>query len=242
LDKTPQTSSGLGEKTSENGDAEIPNPRSYNHSAPIKQETSSLGSEGSPKDQELKTLSVASPFSLPEKEGNPVQGIPINSHKTDSSSKIRFEIPKKGESLKLSHPLNPNQEAQVLVQKRNEPLLEASLRLSWDKLIKYLEQKQNHQLYSILSPIQPEIGPDFMIRLPLQNLVQKTIILEESEELIHFLREELKNDYIHFEYLIRVLEAQNLPPFTAQDKLKHLSEINPILIKMKNQLGLDIDY
>ena len=192
---------------------------------------------------------IDTPVSLPQihlevkqKEEKESPNLKPSINKSVSSPEIRFKIPKKEEFFKPLNPENTETPSIPIVKKRNEHFGPEQVLLAWKKLIKDVESKQNHGLYSILTPIQPEWCPESLIRLKVQNQVQKTLILEEADFIIQFLREELKNDFVHFEYQIEAYETASLAPFTAEDKLKHLSEINPVLLKLKSQLGFDIDY
>ena len=157
------------------------------------------------------------------------------------SNEIRFKIPKKGEIIAAKEKDESGLPA-TTGHKRSEAFAQESLNAAWKILVMELEKGTNHGLFSILQPVLPKLEPEFKILVELQNPVQKTLFLEESDFLAQFLRDYLKNDFLHFHIQIKPQENVYLAPYTAQDKLKHLADINPLLLKLKNQLGLDIDY
>jgi DNA polymerase III subunit gamma/tau len=205
-------------------------------------------------DEELKKKRVAEVVSpLPLNSGiesslSPEPSIlkPIMTPKTNtqpiSGAEIRFKIPKK-EDIQLSQQ-KALEEGIFSSQsfKRMKPVTGEALIKAWREYIKEVERKEDHGIYAVLNPISPEIEDDFVIRLKLQNSVHKNLVQEESDNILGFLRNELENDLLHFELSVSFSETKDLAPFTSQDKLKYLIEINPVLEKLKDTLGLEIDY
>ncbi len=162
------------------------------------------------------------------------------------SAEIRFKIPKKTD-LSDQNKLSGTQDSleNPLIQvKRNSPLDSTILSITWKKYLKELENKPESIAHlSFLSGLEPGLGINFKVLLTLENSVHKTLVMELADHILTYLRNELSNDYLHFEYSIRPKEAtENKNPFTAQDKLNHLASINPLILELKNKLGLEIDY
>ncbi len=175
--------------------------------------------------------SILKPIITPKTNTQPISG-----------AEIRFKIPKK-EDIQLSQQ-KALEEGGISSQsfKRMKPVTGETLIKAWREYIKDLERKEDHGIYAVLNPISPEIEDDFVIRIKLQNSVHKNLVQEESDNILGFLRNELENDLLHFDLSVSFSETKDLAPFTSQDKLKYLIEINPVLEKLKDTLGLEIDY
>ena len=75
----------------------------------------------------------------------------------------------------------------------------------------------------------------------LDNKVQEDEINLRKAELAGFLRETLKNSGIRIQTLINQ-NPQDSKPYTPVEKFKKMAEINPTLIKFKDQLDLEVDF
>lgn len=82
---------------------------------------------------------------------------------------------------------------------------------------------------------------DSTIVLHLMNPVQETLLNEMKSDLMQFIRENLQN------YSIQVTgENKNTDSkkviYTNREKFEHLAEKNPLLLELKEKLGLDPDF
>lgn len=82
---------------------------------------------------------------------------------------------------------------------------------------------------------------DKQIIIPLLHPVQETMLAAMKTELTAYLREKLKNNSILVVGELKVNDDKKIM-YTASDKFKYLAEKNPILLELKERLGLDTDY
>ena len=65
---------------------------------------------------------------------------------------------------------------------------------------------------------------------------------EEKSNILGFLKKSLINNSIQLNIIIKDLEKQEIKAYTPEDKFKEMAEKNPILLEMKDQFGLELDY
>ena len=65
---------------------------------------------------------------------------------------------------------------------------------------------------------------------------------EEKSNILGFLKKSLINNSIQLNIIIKELEKQEIKAYTPEDKFKEMAEKNPILLEMKDQFGLELDY
>jgi len=79
------------------------------------------------------------------------------------------------------------------------------------------------------------------IRVAFDSQLQEEMFNEIKNDLIVFLKKKLENNAISIETSIKAQENQKNKLYTVEDKFKYLSELNPQLIRLKQQLNLDFD-
>lgn len=78
------------------------------------------------------------------------------------------------------------------------------------------------------------------IQLQLTNPVEEPLLAGIRADLLTFLRQKLNSD-ISIEGVLLKSAAKKII-YTNKEKFDHLAEKNPILLKLKERLGLDTDY
>lgn len=67
-------------------------------------------------------------------------------------------------------------------------------------------------------------------------------MVEAAEvEILGFLRTELKNTSIAFDYQVSE-DTEERRPYTAEEKFKAMAKKNPALLKLAEEFGLDTDH
>jgi len=86
-----------------------------------------------------------------------------------------------------------------------------------------------------------ELIDDTTIRLTLTNSVKEVILDKFRSDLMHHLKSNLKNGDIKL--ITDLLEEESKKMiYTNKEKFDHLAEKNPLLLKLKDKLGLDPDF
>lgn len=95
-------------------------------------------------------------------------------------------------------------------------------------------------LYSTLCNNKPQITDDFIITFEVKNSIQKTEIETKKSELLSFLREKLQNRFLRLEVKTNP-DIKDARPYSPEEIFKAMAQKNPNLIKLKNNLGLEIE-
>ena len=96
-------------------------------------------------------------------------------------------------------------------------------------------------LHTTLTKYNPELKPDCTIVIQIDNSVQEEVLSTEKMELLDFLRKELNNFSIQIETSLADSES-GTALYTTRDKFEKIASRNPSLNKLKDSLGLDLDY
>ena len=96
-------------------------------------------------------------------------------------------------------------------------------------------------LRSTLDKSHPTVNDGNVIVVKLENSAQVETFREHGTEMLDSIRKTLKNHTITIETEVdKVVSSKQA--FTSKDKYEKLKEENPELEKLKNKLGLDLDY
>lgn len=94
--------------------------------------------------------------------------------------------------------------------------------------------------FSTLTKRLPELNPDFVINLLVDNKVQSEELLGKRNEILRFLSHKLQNSSIRLE--ITVTQSDDTRrPYTDQDKFAVLAAKNPALMHLRKELDLELD-
>jgi len=87
----------------------------------------------------------------------------------------------------------------------------------------------------------PVINDNFQLELIIDNVVQEDEINNKKTDLLSFLRKELNNFQISLILTVKQIISE-ARPYTTKEKFNSMIEKNAYLLKLKEQLDLDIDY
>jgi DNA polymerase III subunit gamma/tau len=94
--------------------------------------------------------------------------------------------------------------------------------------------------YSTLTRRMPELKPDNIISLIIDNKVQEDELNNKRSDMLQFLSQKLQNDLIRFETSLSASDEARRP-YTDQDKFAALSAKNPSLLLLKKEIDLELD-
>ncbi len=111
---------------------------------------------------------------------------------------------------------------------------------AWVKFIKtFLTEKP--RLSSLMQSYLPVLMPNHVLSVEVESSLQVEMFNELKHDLLHFLQSELENRTISIE----IRESENASTgekfYTDEDKYKYLSQINPNINALRQQLNLDFD-
>lgn len=111
------------------------------------------------------------------------------------------------------------------------------LKQAWDEFTE--QRKSQVGEYHLLR--QEFDYSDNVITIHLSNQVEEPLLQSIRTPLTEFLRSRLGNDSINVISQVKEVQSKKIA-YTNKEKFDHLVEKNPILLELKERLGLDTDY
>ncbi|MDX5427856.1 MAG: DNA polymerase III subunit gamma/tau [Bacteroidota bacterium] len=238
---------------------EKPLPEKKKSESSVKKENKESSPDPSPQEPSTKEIAQPAPVEPP---ATPIQNTPSPS--SDTTIPEDKKEPKEGKPPKIQE---VPQDAQRVVGKRislsrlkkekeeekkkedviestaprsdqpRDPVSPENLLKAWkDSIMGY---KDRPTIYNVLSVREPLLEGDQMV-LVMENQTQEAYFNEERQSILTRIRKELNNYYLDFQ--IHIERHKDLSkPYTPQEKFAHMSERNPLLKKLKDDLELDLE-
>lgn len=188
-------------------------------------------------------MKAAEPVSEPISEDKIV--IEKDDKKSIKIVNFKDTIEKKTISIKInkkeSEEKKVTEEKSVLNQNET-PFTFTELENVWTEYSTLKQKEGKHNLFSILNEKKFKLEENCNITLTLDNKVQEEVLIEEKTNLVYFLKDKLKNDILSLKIDVKQLKQKELTAYTDEDKFKKMAEKKPILIELKNQFNLELDY
>ena len=126
----------------------------------------------------------------------------------------------------------------VYEEKQSSEFDKDQLKIKWGKYSKILSENGNNSLSSLLEINDPIILEKNKISFTVPSKSNKKEIDSGKENLINFLRAELKNDIIELDVIVDKNISKEYYS-TPQEKFEKISKLNPLVDQFKNDLKLD---
>jgi len=97
------------------------------------------------------------------------------------------------------------------------------------------------RIFNTLTSKDPKLEEDNTVSFIIDNNLQEEKINEIKNELIGFLKTELRNSFIELKLIISDKEKENNKLYTAEDKYKHMLSKNEKLNNLKQEFNLDLE-
>ena len=123
-------------------------------------------------------------------------------------------------------------------EKQSSEFDKDQLKIKWGKYSKILSENGNNSLSSLLEINDPVILEKNKISFTVPSKSNKKEIDSGKENLIKFLRAELKNDIIELDVIVDKNISKEYYS-TPQEKFEKISKLNPLVDQFKNDLKLD---
>ncbi|NOZ46974.1 MAG: DNA polymerase III subunit gamma/tau [Chlorobi bacterium] len=186
------------------------------------------------------------------------------SEQKTNQEKIKTEIPEKKNGNLATQKSISVKEAFKLVNEKSEIIKEPEVKISKQEapiieeiiseftieqlLEKWSIYAKNHEeekrLFTVLTSNKPVLTNNYAIEYRLKNTMQEIEIKDIKPQLLNFLKQELKNSSITLNFIVEEVkedDTQKKHLFTDRDKYKFMSEKNPNLEKLRQQLNLDFE-
>lgn len=205
-------------------------------------------------------------LSNPEKEAaSPVQkSKPVSTQSSSEQKKVKGEQeiqpplspgsdkPKESQKLPGTFSIKDNKASQEkeasanisfteeeLEQRPSNLFTSPQLEKVWDEFSKTLEHDFPH-LYSALRKNRPVLRENFLIEYCVDNKILAEALGEKMNDLLNYLMIHLNNYRITMQVIIPEHPVTS-KPYTTKEKFTRMSEKNPTLLDLREQLDLEID-
>ncbi|MDN3586317.1 DNA polymerase III subunit gamma/tau [Pedobacter aquatilis] len=214
---------------------------------------------GEAESQKLKTESEKP--KAESETSKPVSQVPVSSIAEDkpketpkvapipSATSISIKIPKTNSVSTLIPSLNDlervaNGEEQsgpkAAVGESREPFTYERLLEVWNAYIQILKNSDKINLFTILNNFAPTLVSPVLIEISVESKTQEQFVVQESVELMNFLRNELQNFAVDitFKQMERKLENRL---YGNREKYDYLLNKNPKLEELRRRFNLDVN-
>jgi len=127
----------------------------------------------------------------------------------------------------------------IAIQETDTPFTQEQMLEKWNSFAESIKEEKA-RLYNTMTSQNPELKEDFSIELILSNELQQQLIFEAMSSILKYLHEELKNTNIKINTIVTEDKIEK-KIYTNDDKYNFLSEKNPNLNLLRDQLNLDFN-
>ncbi len=170
-----------------------------------------------------------------EKKAKPVI---VNKPKSFSTFSIKEKLDQTSKPNIVEEP-EPTEKSEKLNEKFNNDFTEKDLIDKWHQFSDKIGDKP--RIFNTLTSKDPKLEENHVVSFLIDNNLQKEKINEIRNELLSFLKTELKNSIIDLKLVITDLEEKNNKLYTSEDKFKHMLSKNEDLNKLKQEFNLDLE-
>ena len=117
----------------------------------------------------------------------------------------------------------------------------SDFKIYWNECIQRLKDRNLISLNSLLENLDPIAIGNFQYEIKVSNKIQSDLFLTEKGAINQHLRTSLNNHNIDFKITINQDLTAN-KPYTTSEKFKAMADKKPILLSLKDKLGLDSEY
>lgn len=122
-----------------------------------------------------------------------------------------------------------------------ENFTETQFMTVWNEFVENLKTQKQIPAYNALHTAKITMENELKINFEFSSLTLSVEFDLQKDVLMRTLRQKLNNHYIEFEVQISKSEETKTYIKTKTDIFKEMAEKNPILLKMKNEFGLDLN-
>jgi len=188
---------------------------------------------------------VAAPTPAPVKENPPVENKPQEEKAAPKLVKGVGGM----RGISLSAIGKPKQEESnadavemVVEKKENQKIDESNLQAFWMKFAERYNKAGGQQIYTTMAMNKPTMINEQDMELVIHNRAQELLVQEEKQDILEFLRRELKNDHLNLVTRIVDLSGSKELITSPKEKYRVMMQTNPDIDELRIRLGLEIDY
>ncbi len=110
----------------------------------------------------------------------------------------------------------------------------------WNSFANVCKKQGKESLFSILTKRNPKLCEKNIIEFTIENTVMETAFIASRADLLEYLFRELNNHHLEIVLIVNK-EIGEKVAYTNREKFLQLSEKNPMLLKFKQQLDLEVE-
>lgn len=110
----------------------------------------------------------------------------------------------------------------------------------WNNFATLIKKQGKDSMYSILTKRKPVLKNNFQVELIIENSVMETAFMTVKPDMMEYLCRELNNYSVEILVTVNKTLEQKIA-YTNREKFLKLAEKNPLLLKMRQQLDLEVD-
>lgn len=198
----------------------------------------------SPKESGFPNTSKTPPALPIAVEPQPVQNSnPFEKNPSETRTRLKTKSISINDALQSNSQLsNENGKNENLLKETKPGDLFSETRLIeiWNNFASLLKKQGKESLFSILTKRPPRIINENKVEFLIENTVMETAFLLVKPEMMEYLCRELNNFHLEL-YVIVNKNMEQKKAYTNREKFVKLAEKNPLLMKMKQQLDLEVD-
>jgi len=128
----------------------------------------------------------------------------------------------------------------IIKNEKKEDFNEKDLLDIWDQY--YILKKTNMQqnIASILKINNPKLKENYSIEFEVPSEINKVELEKELFEILDFLKYKLNNSMIKIKIIVNELEQKKSFIYSDEDKFKKFVETNSLIMKLKDEFGLEL--
>ncbi|MCK4568796.1 MAG: DNA polymerase III subunit gamma/tau [Bacteroidales bacterium] len=205
--------------------------------------------------QEKKGRDLPSPDNTPTQ---PIAAAPAKKEKPEETEVTKVKEPQKNYNTpddsiidhisikKASKILNGDKEKGELTEKKREPtnktaFTQEELNAAWKKGIPGI-CKHSNNLLSSLTVKNPVLKENFALEITADSKVLEQEIKSLLPKIMEFLKKELNNDFITINIALADIKDQQDKAYFPDEIFKKMTEKNPEIKNLRDQLDLEIDF
>ena len=123
---------------------------------------------------------------------------------------------------------------------KKEDFNEKDLLNIWDQyyILKKMNMQQN--IASILKINNPKLKENYSIEFEVPSEINKVELEKELFEILDFLKYKLNNSMIKIKIIVNELEQKKSFIYSDEEKFKKFVETNSLIMKLKDEFGLEL--
>ena len=128
----------------------------------------------------------------------------------------------------------------IIKNEKKEDFNEKDLLNIWDQyyILKKMNMQQN--IASILKINNPKLKENYSIEFEVPSEINKVELEKELFEILDFLKYKLNNSMIKIKIIVNELEQKKSFIYSDEEKFKKFVETNSLIMKLKDEFGLEL--